>query len=205
MELTHRIKEDILNNRLPMGVALRQTVLSARYGVSRIPVRDALQALKAEAWLVPHGKAGVMIPELDWKEAEDLALMRTRLESLALGFAFEYIVPAHLDEANSYLRKLEATDLTLLERGELNWCFHYAIYQACHRPTLMRAIEVLNIQASRYLGFQFGPLGYHNHSQEEHRAWLELIRCHKKTEAVLLLEKHIMDAGQRLTEYLKKA
>ncbi len=205
MELINRIKEDILNNRLPMGVALRQTVLSTRYEVSRIPVRDALQALKAEAWLVPHGKAGVMIPKLNWKEAEDLALMRAKLETLALEFAFEHIRSTHLDEAYSYLRKLEVRDLTLLERGNLNWRFHYAIYRACDRPTLMRSIEVLNIQASRYLGFQFGPLGYHNHSQQEHSEWLELIACHDKVAAVQLLEKHIVSAGERLTEHLKKA
>lgn len=146
-----------------------------------------------------------MVPKLNLKEAEDLALMRARLETLALEFAFEHIKSTHVDEAYSYLSKLEASDLTLLERGELNWRFHCAVYQACQRPTLMRSIEVLNIQASRYLGFQFGPLGYHNHSQQEHREWLELITCREKAAAVQLLERHIMSAGKCLSEYLKKA
>ncbi|MGB7392251.1 GntR family transcriptional regulator, partial [Marinomonas sp.] len=91
MLLYQKIKDDILNNRLPVGRPLRQVELSDRYGVSRIPVRDALLQLKAEGWLVPHGKAGHIIPDLNWQEAEDLYLMRADLEPRLFSYAFEGI------------------------------------------------------------------------------------------------------------------
>ena len=72
MDVSQSIKEDILKNQLPRGVPLRQAILSARYGVSRIPIRDALLSLKSEGWLVPNGKAGVMIPDLNWTDRKSV-------------------------------------------------------------------------------------------------------------------------------------
>jgi len=80
LELIEQLKADILNGALPRGCPLRQQELSARYNVSRIPVRDAIAQLKNQGWLVTHGKAGVMVPELNWREAEDLYQMRMALE-----------------------------------------------------------------------------------------------------------------------------
>ncbi|BFM48087.1 GntR family transcriptional regulator [Marinomonas sp. THO17] len=205
MDLVAVIKEDILHQRLPTGVPLRQSVLSEQYAVSRIPVRDALLKLKGEGWLVAHGKAGVMIPELNWQEAEELAWMRAKLEVLALELAWSKLTVEHLSSAHSYLDKLEQKNLPLMTRGDLNWSFHSAIYEACQRNTLLRNIASLNQQASRYLGFQFGPLDYHQHSQQEHRDWLDCIKREDKTSAIVLLEKHILAAGQRLSEHLKRS
>ena len=102
MHISQCIKEDILKNQLPRGVPLRQAYLSTKYGVSRIPIRDALLSLKSEGWLVTNGKAGVMIPDLSWKEAEDLCLMRAELECLLFSMAFEHISEDNLVEARSF-------------------------------------------------------------------------------------------------------
>ncbi|RBP84536.1 GntR family transcriptional regulator [Marinomonas rhizomae] len=204
MDISHSIKEDILRNRLPRGVPLRQASLSTRYGVSRIPIRDALQALKSEGWLVLHGKAGVMIPDLNWKEAEDLYLMRAELECLLFGMAFDRIDKDDLVEARYFLEKLNQENLTLIYKGELNWLFHQALYRAAERPALQRMVETLNKQVVRYLGFQYGPLGYRNTSQSQHEKLLSLIELNDEKAALTFLRQHIENAGILLTEYLKE-
>ncbi|NVK75616.1 MAG: GntR family transcriptional regulator [Oceanospirillaceae bacterium] len=203
MDIVRRIKEDILHNQLPKGVPLRQVSLSVRYGVSRIPIRDALLTLKAEGWLVPNGKAGVMIPVLNWKEAEDLYLMRAELECLLLDKAFDFINEYHLLEARGYLSELNRKDVGLVRCGELNWYFHMALYQAADRPTLQTIVRKLNTQAARYLGFQYGPLGYRKSSQDEHEEILQLIIEKDRTAALNCLRQHIKTAGVLLTNYLK--
>lgn len=204
MDISQSIKEDILKNRLPRGVPLRQANLSTRYGVSRIPIRDALLSLKSEGWLVPNGKAGVMIPDLNWKEAEDLYLMRAELECLLFGKAFDYIREEHLIEARYFLEELNKHSLTLVYKGELNWLFHQVLYKAAERPTLQRVVEGLNKQAVRYLGFQYGPLGYRTRSQDQHEELLSLIGLKDKNAALIYLRQHIENAGILLTDYLKK-
>ncbi|QUX91937.1 GntR family transcriptional regulator [Marinomonas sp. A3A] len=203
MDISQSIKEDILKNQLPRGVPLRQTNLSTRYGVSRIPIRDALLSLKAEGWLVPNGKAGVMIPDLNWKEAEDLCLMRAELECLLFDMAFDHIHEEDLFEARCFLSELDKESLSLVNRGELNWRFHHALYRAAERPTLQRVVEGLNKQAVRYLGFQYGPLGYKVRSQDQHEELLSLIESKDKKAALIFLRQHIEKAGILLTEYLK--
>lgn len=203
MDISHSIKEDILKNQLPRGVPLRQANLSIRYGVSRIPIRDVLQALKSEGWLVPHGKAGVMIPDLNWQEAEDLYLMRAELECLLFERAFEHIRNKDIAEARSFLLELDQENVSLVSRGELNWCFHGTLYQPANRPTLLRVVEGLNKQAVRYLGFQFGPLGYQAKSQDQHEELIALIESGHKGAAIIFLRQHIERAGASLTTYLK--
>jgi len=203
MDVCQKIKEDILNSALPRGVPLRQVEFSSRYGVSRIPVRDALLSLKAEGWLVPHGKAGVMIPDLNWQEAEDLSLMRAQLECLLFEMAFDSIQEENLKEARGFLCELDKENLTLVSRGELNWRFHHSLYQVANRPTLQRVVEGLNKQAVRYLGFQYGPLGYRSQSQDQHEALLVLIESKNKQAALDYLRQHIEQAGKLLSQYLK--
>lgn len=203
MDIIQSIKEDILNNQLPRGVPLRQVSLSTRYGVSRIPIRDALQALKSEGWLVLHGKAGVMIPDLNWLEAEDLYLMRAELECILFEMAFESICDQDIAKARSFLLELDQENISLVSRGELNWCFHEALYQPANRPTLQRVVEGLNRQAVRYLGFQFGPLEYQAKSQDQHEELISLIESNNKGAALIFLRQHIEIAGGLLTEYLK--
>lgn len=203
MEIVQKIKEDILTNQLPRGIPLRQVTLSYRYGVSRIPIRDALVALKAEGWLVPNGKAGVMIPDLNWKEAEDLSLMRAELESLLFSMAFDSICEENIEQARLFLAELDQENMSLVTRGELNWQFHSALYFAANRPTLQRVVEGLNAQATRYLGFQYGPLAYREKSQDQHQELLALIESKEKDAALALLRRHIEQAGYLLTQYLK--
>lgn len=204
MDISQSIKEDILKNQLPRGVPLRQANLSTRYGVSRIPIRDALLSLKSEGWLVPNGKAGVMVPDLNWKEAEDLYLMRAELECLLFSKAFDCISEEHLIEAKYFLAELNKENLTLVYKGELNWLFHQILYKAAERPTLQRVVEGLNKQAVRYLGFQYGPLGYRTRSQDQHEELLSLIKLKDKNAALICLRQHIENAGILLTDYLKK-
>lgn len=204
MDVSLRIKEDILNNQLQRGVPIRQAALSDRYGVSRIPIRDALQSLKSDGWLVMHGKAGVMIPDLNWQEAEDLYLMRAELECLLFDMAFDHIGNSEINEARKALEELDKENLTLVHKGELNWLFHDALYKAANRPTLHRVVESLNKQAVRYLGFQYGPLAYRDTSQLQHEQLLSLIETRDKKAALIYLRQHIVTAGKLLTKYLKK-
>ena len=47
--LYQQLKQDIVQGKLPEKQALKQAQLAERYGVSRIPIRDALQRLKNKA------------------------------------------------------------------------------------------------------------------------------------------------------------
>ena len=194
---------DIKLQNLPSGVPLKQTDLAARYDVSRIPIRDSLQQLLAEGWLVPHGKCGVMIPRLVRHEAEDLYRMRSVLEVMLLELSIPHLNHAILGQAKDYLEQLEHKNLTLLERGELNWLFHKTLYEAANRPTLFKVVEQLHSQVDRYIGFQCVPLEYDKQSQSDHYEILMLLQDKKYPQALACLQSHIEKAGELLMTYLR--
>ena len=203
LELIEQLKADILNGALPRGCPLRQQELSVRYNVSRIPVRDAIAQLKNQGWLVTHGKAGVMVPELNWREAEDLYQMRMALEVQLLEHALPNLTHEVLGRAKDINLQLNNPCLTLLERGQLNWDLHATLYEVANRPTLFNVVAILNEQVRRYMGFQYGPLNYRDTSQNEHEKLISLIESDQKDQALRYLKGHIEVAGRMLVDYLK--
>ena len=76
-----RLREQILSNAYPAGTQLRQDALAASFGVSRIPVREALIQLEAEGLvrMVPH--KGAVVTELSREEVNDVFDLRVLLET----------------------------------------------------------------------------------------------------------------------------
>jgi DNA-binding GntR family transcriptional regulator len=200
-----QLKDDIQQGHLPVGERLKQEQLAARYNVSRIPVRDALQNLFNQGWLVQTGKRGLMIPVLNAAQAEEIYLMRMQLEPLALQLAFASLSHADLGQAQDVLEQIDNCDATnMAEQGKLNWQFHDVLYRVSKRDTLLKVIAGLKQQSERYLGFQFVNLDYKQHSQQEHYQLLELLRKKDISAARLLLEQHICRAGELLVNFLRQ-
>lgn len=203
-QLYWQIKADIKGNRLPQGQALKQTELSERYGVSRIPVRDALQRLKNEGWLVACGKRGVMVASLCADEAEDLYLMRRHIEPLLLSFAMPHINHQVLGQAQDILAQMQLPQNQNAElQGELNWCFHRCLYQPAQRPTLLNTLASLQEQGTRYIGFHTLELSYADTSHNEHIALIHAIQERDLTKAQTVLEAHIVEAGELQVAHLR--
>lgn len=201
-----QMKLDIRDNKLPIGELLRQEQLSARYQVSRIPIRDVLQRLKNEGWLTSAGKRGVMIPSLSAEEAEDLYMMRMVLEPLLIGHAIGKVTQQTLGKAADFLDVIDNNEtLTVQEHGELNWQFHACLYQQARRATLFNTVASLHQQCGRYIGFHTKNLNYKTTSQNEHVALLAAIKNKDSDQAKNILREHIQSAGKQLTEYLTHA
>lgn len=204
MNLYDRIKSDLQRGRFAPGRALRQTELAELYGVSRIPVRDALQQLKSEGWLTGHGKRSVAVPLFDPVEVEDLYLMRMRLEPLLQNLAAPHLNGEILGRARDILDRMEAdTELSAREIGARNWQFHACLYRAAGRPTLFATVEQLHRQCERYIGYQSRNLAYQGTSQREHYDILELLQRGDTEGAATQLEAHIAAAGRALVDYLR--
>lgn len=201
--LYEQLKQDIREHKLPVEVALKQEELAAQYGVSRIPIRDVLQKLKNEGWLVQSGKCGVMIASLSAQEAEDLSLMRQYLEPLILGYAQHNLTNNILGQAEDLLVALDNKQLSVSECGELNWQFHACLYQAANRPTLFNTIISLHQQCSRYIGFHNTQLNYNTTSQDEHYQLLDALKNKQLELAQSILKQHIAQASCQLVAYLQ--
>jgi len=201
--LYQQLKQDLLLGKFCKGQPIRQTEIAERYQLSRIPVREVLQQLKAEGWLSEHGKCGVIPTPLDATEAEDLYLMRMQLEPLLLELAMPKLDNQRLGQARDLLERIERCTQDQQEYGQLNWQFHACLYQAGERPTLFNTLEQLHNQCSRYIGYQSLGMDYAQTSQDEHYALLELLQSKDIAAAKILLVEHIQAAGKTIHQHLK--
>ncbi|MBP2217933.1 GntR family transcriptional regulator [Arthrobacter sp. CAN_C5] len=75
------IRHDIIFGSLHPGTRVTEAVLAAKYGVSRIPVREALRALEAEGFVESKPYAGSTVSEIPVDDADDLFSVREALEA----------------------------------------------------------------------------------------------------------------------------
>ncbi|HEX3959609.1 MAG TPA: GntR family transcriptional regulator [Trebonia sp.] len=99
------LREEILGGRYLPGERIRQEDIAARYGASRIPVREALAVLTAEGLVTLVANAGAWVTRLSAAECAEAYLIRERLEPLLLRMS----LPLLCEAAISRMGELAAT------------------------------------------------------------------------------------------------
>ncbi|MFF8862941.1 GntR family transcriptional regulator [Streptomyces sp. NPDC015139] len=139
------IRDDIVAGVHERGGRLTEEVLARRYGVSRVPVREALRTLEAEGFVVTRRHAGACVAEPTAQEAADLLEMRLLLEPLGAARAAQRRTEAHL----KVLRGLVRLGQERARRGgseelrALGGWFHETLAQASGSPSLASMLTQL--------------------------------------------------------------
>jgi DNA-binding GntR family transcriptional regulator len=197
------LRADILRGKLRSGQALRQDEIAAQFGISKIPVREALVLLKAEGLVNFYPNRGAFVSEISAAEADEIYVMRIALETAALARAIPHLTVADLKRAEEILRAIDREE-NIAKWGELNWEFHAALYAPAALPRLMETIRTLHTNIARYLVLYLAGMAYQKKSQKQHRAILEACRHGDTENAVSYLEDHLRDASTHLVAYLNK-
>ncbi|MET9605572.1 GntR family transcriptional regulator [Streptomyces sp. NPDC006512] len=133
------IRDDIVSGFFGPGGRLTEEVLARRYGVSRVPVREALRTLESEGFVTTRRHAGACVAEPTEQEAADLLELRMLLEPLAASRAARRRTEAHL----KVLRGLVRLGQERARRGQgedlrdLGAWFHETLAQASGSPGLV--------------------------------------------------------------------
>ncbi|MFE1556264.1 GntR family transcriptional regulator [Streptomyces sp. NPDC058734] len=133
------IRDDIVSGFFGPGGRLTEEVLARRYGVSRVPVREALRTLESEGFVITRRHAGACVAEPTAQEAADLLELRMMLEPLAASRAARRRTDGHLKVLRGLVRlgreraaRAQGEDLRSLG----SW-FHETLAQASVSPGLI--------------------------------------------------------------------
>ncbi|MEU6614174.1 GntR family transcriptional regulator [Streptomyces sp. JL1001] len=142
----------IAEGTLRPGAKLNMDELSRDFGVSKIPVREAVKRLESEGLLVSKVHAGVTVAEVDLHEMRGVFLAREAIEALVAGLAAEHAddaLIADLERTQEAMREaLAQGDMPLL--AELNTSFHRALAGAAGYRILADLTEQLLLTVRRY-------------------------------------------------------
>jgi DNA-binding GntR family transcriptional regulator len=197
------LRVEILRGKLQGGQPLKQDEIAAQFGVSKIPVREALVQLKAEGLVNFYPNRGAFVSELSAAEADEIYVMRIALENAILPRAIPHLTVSHFTHAGEILAAMDR-EANIAKWGELNWEFHRTLYSPVGLPRVMDTIEILHSNIARYLVLYLAGMDYQRKSQREHRALLKACRAGEVGKAQDILEKHLRSASTQLVKFLNK-
>ena len=160
---------DALRQRFVTGKFMPGSSLSTRgvareLGVSQMPVREALSRLAAEGAVEIRSKRRIVVPLMTAARFKDLLRCRELLEPEAAVAALPFIDAARLKHLravdNALDVALKSGDVSGYMEGNLD--FHFTIYRAQPRRTMLQLIETLWLQFGPYMRVVYGRFGTAN-------------------------------------------
>lgn len=197
------LQQRIADGTYAGGMPIRQAEIAAEFGVSHIPVREALAALAQSGLVDIQPNRGAVVTSLTAEQCLELAEMRVALESLALKQSMKRLSDEDLALARHAIDKGEAST-SLEDRSRWNWQFHRVLHSRAQRPFLLSQLELLWRHTDRYLQYTWRHAHYESRSDDEHARLLAAVAAKNEGAAVRLNKRHILDAAEVAIELLKK-
>lgn len=201
------LRSRILSSEYPPGFQLKQENLAREFGMSRIPVREALLILEREGLIrmLPH--RGALVTELTAEEVDDLFSMRMLMEPWLLERSIGRLTAEDFSELdriqNAYAASLDGNDIALW--NGLNKDFHMRLYRHAESPRMLKLVANLLTECDIHTRIQLlGIPGDRERAVAEHRALLDLCRAGQDAEAVDLLRRHIDHIRQGLLDLAQR-
>lgn len=198
--IASELREGILSGTYPAGIQLRQDALAHTFGVSRIPVREALFQLDAEGLVRITPQKGAVVSEISAQEIIDVFELRAILEPRLLTSSLQSGERATLARAAAiHDRFVVAADAgNIREWGILNAEFHIALCGGAELPrTAMLASSLLQV-SDRYTRMQLNSPEAMQRAVREHEELLALCRAGEVEAACAALRRHIALVGKDL-------
>jgi DNA-binding GntR family transcriptional regulator len=186
------LRSDIMTGALGPGDQIVQEALAERYGVSRVPLREALKTLESEGQVVYFPHRGYFVAELSVADLLEVYRLRELLEAEALRHA----VPTLSDDDVSALADLlerveEAAALEdVIAMTAANRRFHFAIFDASGLPRLTRLLHQLWDATDAYRALYFQQAPNRARVSIEHAAMLAALRARDADRLIALHNEH---------------
>ncbi|WP_156417927.1 GntR family transcriptional regulator [Aureimonas sp. AU4] len=199
-----RLLDDILAGHVPAGARLKVGELAARYGTSTNPVREALQQLRGEGFVVIEPNRGARVRPIDESFVRDMYEINVLIEPYLVRWFADYATDADIARMEAIQSEIEALGFERHDRyDQLDEDFHRVVYDRHYnrnavelwhryRKTLGTISRGLTIGRSRYAA-----------RLAEHR---ELIRCLKQQDtegATRAIEVHVRGSGRHIIDLMR--
>lgn len=203
-----QIKQDIISGALRPGAKIKLDQAKERYSVSVASLREILNRLTTEKFVVAEGQRGFEVSPASRQELLELTDLRILLETYAIGLSFESgdlewqsrIVEAHHKLAAAE-RELMSGDVTkTMTWVRLDWEFHQSMVSACRSKNLVATLSAIFDRFLRYhlLAGSFRCAGV----VEDHKLLFELALNRDAKRAKTVIRDHIQSGMNHvLTNY----
>ncbi|MBU0645397.1 MAG: GntR family transcriptional regulator [Alphaproteobacteria bacterium] len=175
------------------GDRLVESELADRFGVSRTPIREALQRLETQSMLTRDGRS-LIVASLDHNQMADLYVVRTELEGLAARLAARHAT----SEEVRVLRDMVEEDRGLIGKPDAmsraNRRFHKQIHLASHNRYLVQQLDLVHRSMALLATTSLAAEGRGEEAIKEHDQIVSAIEARDGDAAHKALSEHISKA-----------
>lgn len=204
-EAADRLRAAIRSGALPPGTRLIERELAERLGMSRIPIREAIQRLVDEglARKLPHRGAQVYTPTRD--EIEEISSLRVILERFVAERVIERWQPHHEGELRQIVQGMRqaANQHDLQEVYAQDYRFHLLLWQIAQHSMMLEVLSTLRARISRFLyeangALTMAELEMHINGHDD---LIEVLLSRDVPQAQDSFMRHVLGAKERILTY----
>jgi DNA-binding GntR family transcriptional regulator len=193
-----RIRTAIMRGTFPPGTQLGEVDLASRLGVSRGPLREAMQRLVAEGLLRSERHRGLFVRELDAADVRDVYTARTAVERAAGLLLLAGDRAGAAERLSAALARMEEAAGDPVALADADHAFHAEFVAASGSPRLRRMAETLLVETRMCLAALQETLPPAAALIAEHRELRDAVRAGDAERMAAVLEAHMADAVERI-------
>lgn len=203
-EVVRRLEEEILGGVRNPGDRLDERHLAETFGVSRTPVREALQRLAASGLVIARGRQGLQVAQLSVADLLDAFSVVAEMEALAAAQAARRILPRQRQAMEAAHRRCEAEAARNDAQGfyAANLAFHETIAAASQNRVLQDELRRITLITSPYRRAITDQPGRMRASIPEHEAIMVAILNGEAATAAACMREHVKLLGEGLSDLL---
>ena len=198
-DLFNRLRDDILQGKIPSGEKLTEQKICKEYQVSRTPVREAFQKLELDGLIDIIPNRGAFVVGLNKKDIEDMYELRKAYETIAAKWAIERMSEEQLaaleevyDLMEFYTMKGDAAKML-----QMNTNFHQMIYNATGNRMLQHILTSYQVYTKNTKIKEEYIMEYLEEVLAEHHAILDAFKSRDKQKAIDTMFTHIENGKRR--------
>jgi DNA-binding GntR family transcriptional regulator len=190
--------QQIANHELRPGDKLSDVHVSMELGVSRTPVREALQRLAQDGIVRAESRRGFYVASFSSQDVREIYDLRTALETLAVWLACSNVSDAEIDAAQRALddvtQRMNTDDDTARDTFlKIDRDFHQLLLRNAHNGRLAASMNALQAQISVFQVYGIHLKSLVTESIEHHQAILLALKHRDCQAAERAMEQHIQE------------
>jgi DNA-binding GntR family transcriptional regulator len=194
--ITEQIRRRIVLGKLTPGERVPVYALAEEFGISRVPLREAVRQLEAEGLLDNLPRRGAIVRKLNRQDLEDAFRVLNDIEILAVERATQAADASVIAEMRYWSERMHGLgeDSVSEEMLEAHRAFHFALFEAAGDGILLRHLKMLWHTCQRYVMYGMPDPERQESSQDEHLQLIDLVEAKNSAGATKLLEHHLQNS-----------
>jgi DNA-binding GntR family transcriptional regulator len=200
----------IIDGTFPPGFLLRQEELAAKFGTSRVPLREALRQLEAQGLVVLRPRRGYAVAHLNAKEIVEVLQLRMLIEGYAGYVATLSRTPKDVKALEACVREMDKlptvdpSEAEIARWSVLNLRFHDTLVKASACMHLWQIAANVQAKIIPYIRMELSMAATLGEAHVQHHQILDAFRKGDADRVAIISRKHCEETGRRFVEALQE-